>query len=557
MKSKRFEVLAARPVNQDCFVQECPEMGFIAMDSPYDPAPSLKIEGGRVTEMDGKRREDFDFNDSFIADHAIDLAVAEEAMKIDSLEFARRLVDISRGKEEITRLAVGMTPAKLCQVMGHLNVVEMMMAMQKLRERSFPANQTHVTNKDDNPVQIACDAAEAALRGFAETETTVGVARYAPLCAVGLLIGSQCGRPGVLSQCAVEEATELMLGMLGITTYAETLSVYGTEKVFTDGDDTPYSKAFLAAAYASRGMKVRCTSGTASEALMGNAEQKSMLYLEARCLLVIKGAGVQGTQNGSVSCIGLCSSVPSGIRAVLAENLIAAMLGLECASSNDQSFSHSDIRRTARMLMQMLPGTDFIFSGYSCTPNYDNMFAGSNFEADVFDDYNVIQRDLKVDGGLRPVTEEQAVSVRMKAARAMQALFDRLGFEPVTEEQVEQCVYAHGSNDITAKRKIDEDLRSAKRIQEGEINGLDLVKALAASGHEDVARSILEMLKQRISGDYLQTAAILDRDFHVHSSVNDKNTYRGPGTGYRLEGEAWEKVKAIPQAFDPKTYQGG
>ena len=557
MKSKRFEVLAARPVNQDCFVQECPEMGFIAMDSPYDPAPSLKIEGGRVTEMDGKRREDFDFNDSFIADHAIDLAVAEEAMKIDSLEFARRLVDISRGKEEITRLAGGMTPAKLCQVMGHLNVVEMMMAMQKLRERSFPANQTHVTNKDDNPVQIACDAAEAALRGFAETETTVGVARYAPLCAVGLLIGSQCGRPGVLSQCAVEEATELMLGMLGITTYAETLSVYGTEKVFTDGDDTPYSKAFLAAAYASRGMKVRCTSGTASEALMGNAEQKSMLYLEARCLLVIKGAGVQGTQNGSVSCIGLCSSVPSGIRAVLAENLIAAMLGLECASSNDQSFSHSDIRRTARMLMQMLPGTDFIFSGYSCTPNYDNMFAGSNFEADDFDDYNVIQRDLKVDGGLRPVTEEQAVSVRMKAARAMQALFDRLGFEPVTEEQVEQCVYAHGSNDITAKRKIDEDLRSAKRIQEGEINGLDLVKALAARGHEDVARSILEMLKQRISGDYLQTAAILDRDFHVHSAVNDKNTYRGPGTGYRLEGEAWEKVKAIPQAFDPKTYQGG
>ncbi len=557
MKSKRFEVLAARPVNQDCFVQECPEMGFIAMDSPYDPAPSLKIEGGRVTEMDGKRREDFDFNDSFIADHAIDLAVAEEAMKIDSLEFARRLVDISRGKEEITRLAGGMTPAKLCQVMGHLNVVEMMMAMQKLRERSFPANQTHVTNKDDNPVQIACDAAEAALRGFAETETTVGVARYAPLCAVGLLIGSQCGRPGVLSQCAVEEATELMLGMLGITTYAETLSVYGTEKVFTDGDDTPYSKAFLAAAYASRGMKVRCTSGTASEALMGNAEQKSMLYLEARCLLVIKGAGVQGTQNGSVSCIGLCSSVPSGIRAVLAENLIAAMLGLECASSNDQSFSHSDIRRTARMLMQMLPGTDFIFSGYSCTPNYDNMFAGSNFEADDFDDYNVIQRDLKVDGGLRPVTEEQAVSVRMKAARAMQALFDRLGFEPVTEEQVEQCVYAHGSNDITAKRKIDEDLRSAKRIQEGEINGLDLVKALAARGHEDVARSILEMLKQRISGDYLQTAAIMERDFHVHSSVNDKNTYRGPGTGYRLKGEAWEKVKAIPQAFDPKTYQGG
>lgn len=80
------------------------------------------------------------------------------------------------------------------------------------------------------------------------------------------------------------------------------------------------------------------------------------------------------------------------------------MLGLEVASGNDQSFSHSDIRRTARMLMQMLPGTDFIFSGYSSVPNYDNMFAGSNFDAEDFDDYNILQRDLKVDGGLRPVT---------------------------------------------------------------------------------------------------------------------------------------------------------
>jgi glycerol dehydratase large subunit len=553
-QSKRFQVLADRPVNKDCFVKECPEIGFVAMDSPYDPKPSIKIENNVIMEMDQKRREDFDFEDTFIADHAIDLSAAQEAMETDSLKFARMLVDISVNKQEISRLSGGMTPAKLCEVMSYLNVVEMMMAMQKVRERLFPANQAHVTNVDDNPIQVACDAAEAALRGFAETETTVGVARYAPLCAVGLLVGSQCGRPGVLSQCAVEEATELMLGMLGITTYAETLSVYGTEKVFIDGDDTPYSKAFLAAAYASRGMKVRCTSGTASEALMGNAEQKSMLYLEARCLLIIKGAGVQGTQNGSVSCIGLTSSVPSGIRAVLAENLIAAMLGLECASSNDQSFSHSDIRRTARMLMQMLPGTDFIFSGYSSTPNYDNMFAGSNFDADDFDDYNVLQRDLKVDGGLKPVTEKETVEVRYKAARAMQSLFDRLGFEPVTNEQVEQCVYAHGSKDITAKRKVEEDLKAAKRILNGEINGLDIVRVLAQTGHQEIAVSILEMLKQRVPGDYLQTAAILDKDFNVHSSVNDKNQYQGPGTGYRVEGKVWESIKNIPQAFDPKDF---
>ena len=91
-----------------------------------------------------------------------------------------------------------------------------------------------------------------------------GVARYAPFSAMALLIGSQTGRPGVLTQCSAEEATELELGIRGLTTYAETLSVYGTEKVFIDGDDTPYSKAFLNSAYASRGLKVRFTSGAGS-----------------------------------------------------------------------------------------------------------------------------------------------------------------------------------------------------------------------------------------------------------------------------------------------------
>ena len=549
-KSKRFEALSKRPVNNDGFVTEWPEAGIVAMESPYDPLPSLRLEDGRIVEMDGKKREEFDFLDSFIADYAIDVRTAEEAMALPSLEMARKLCDIHVGKKEITRLAAGMTPAKLSEVLRHMNVVEMMMAMQKVRERFSPSNQCHVTNQRDNPVQIACDAAEGALRGFAEEETTVGIARYAPLCALGLLVGSQCGRPGVLSQCAVEEATELMLGMRGLTTYAETISVYGTEKVFIDGDDTPYSKAFLGAAYASRGMKMRCTSGSGSEALMGNAEKKSMLYLEARCLLVIKGAGVQGTQNGSISCIGLVGAVPSGIREVLAENLMAAMLGLEVASGNDQTFSHSDIRRTARMLMQMLPGTDFIFSGYSSTPNYDNMFAGSNFDAEDFDDYNILQRDLKVDGGLRPVTEEQVRAVRYRAAKAMQTVFHALHFPEITDEEVEQNVLANGSRDVTAQRNVNEDLKAAKRILDGEVCGLDVVKALDAGGFSDVAGAVLEMLKQRVSGDYLHTAAILDKDFHVLSSVNRPNTYQGPGTGYRLDGEEWEKVKAVPQVFD-------
>ena len=553
MRSKRFEALGKRPINQDVFMEEWPEKGFVAMKSPYDPNPSIKIEGNVVTELDGKKRDDFDFLDYFIADYAIDKDMAKEAMEVGSLLFARLLVDTVTPREAIIRIVKGFTPAKIIEIVNHLNVVEMMMAMQKVRARKTPANQAHITNLKDNPLLIAADAAEGALRGFREEETTVGIVRYAPFNAIALLIGSQIGKKGVLTQCAVEEATELELGMRGFTTYAETMSVYGTENVFIDGDDTPYSKTFLNAAYASRGLKTRFTSGTGSEVLMGDADKKSMLYLETRCLMVTKGAGSQGIQNGSVSTIGITSSVPSGIRAVLAENLIAAMLDLEVASSNDQTFSHSDIRRTARLLMQFLPGTDFIFSGYSGSPNYDNMFAGSNFDAEDFDDYNVLQRDLRVDGGLRPVKEEEVVKVRLKAAKVIQDLFRELDLAVVKDEEVIAAAYAHGSNDVP-DRDVIKDFEAIEQLMKKGITGIDIVKALVNAGHRDVASDILEMLKQRVSGDYLQTSAILDEEFNVISAINNKNDYLGPGTGYRLDGDEWEKVKKLNNILDRNSY---
>ncbi len=552
-RAKRFEVLEKRPVNQDGFVAEWPEVGLIAMNSPHDPKPSITVKDGKIIEMDGKTREEFDFIDQFIADYAINIEKAEEVMNMDSVKLAKMLVDVNVPREDIIPLTTAMTPAKIVEVVGHMNVVEMMMAVQKMRARKTPANQCHVTNVKDHPVQIAADAAEAALRGFAEQETTIGVVRYAPFNALALLVGSQTGRGGVLTQCAIEEATELLLGMRGLTAYAETVSVYGTEQVFVDGDDTPWSKAFLASCYASRGLKMRFTSGTGSEVQMGYAENKSMLYLEARCVMVTKGAGVQGLQNGSISCIGVPGAVPSGIRAVLAENLITAMLDLENASGNDQTFSHSDIRRTARMLMQFLPGTDFIFSGYSAVPNYDNMFAGSNFDAEDFDDYNVLQRDLQVEGGVRPVSEEEVIAIRNKAAKAIQAVFKGLGLPPISDEEVEAATYAHGSKDMP-DRDVPQDLKAADELIKRGVTGIDVVKVLAEAGFEDVAENILNLLKQRVSGDYLHTSAILDKDFNVISAVNDKNDYRGPATGFRISKERWEEIKNIRNALKPEDF---
>ena len=552
MRSKRFEALDARPVNQDGFVTEWPEVGLIAIDSPSDPKPSIKIENGEVVEMDGKRVDEFDMLDSFIARYGINLENAEKAMSVDSVDMARMLCDINVPRADVIALTTAMTPAKLTEVISNMSVLEMMMGVTKMRARKKPANQCHVTNVADNPVQIAADAAEAALRGFAEMETTMGVARYAPFNAISLMVGAQTGRPGILTQCSSEEATELQLGMRSLTAYAETVSVYGTEDVFMDGDDTPWSKAFLASCYASRGMKMRFTSGTGSEVQMGFAEGKSMLYLESRCLFVTRAAGSQGIQNGSVSCIGVPAAVPGGIRAVLGENLIAMMLDLECASSNDQTFTHSDLRRSARTLMQFVPGTDFICSGYSSTPNYDNMFAGSNWDAEDFDDWNIIQRDLRVDGGLNPVEEDDVVAARNKAARALQATFRGLGLPAITDEEVEAATYANGSKDMP-KRDVVEDLKACAEVLERGLTGLDVCKALFKGGFDDVAKAIFDLNVQRCAGDYLHTSAIFDENWGVDSAVNNPNSYEGPMTGYQISDERWEQIKNIRNAVSPES----
>ena len=552
-QSIRFDLLSKRDINKETFVEPWPEAGLVVADSPYDPQPSLVIENGRVLELDGAPCDEFDALDQFIVAHALDLELAETAMAIPSRDYARMLADINVPRADIARLVGGCTPAKLTDIIRHMNVLEMMMGLAKMRIRRVPANQAHVTNWREHPALLAADAAEAALRGFAEVETTVRVARFAPFNALAILIGTQTGRGGVLTQCSVEEALGLRLAMKGLTSYAETLSVYGTETTFVDGDDTPWSKAFLASAYASRGVKIRFTSGTGSEALMGRAEQKSMLYLEARCLLVVKGAGSQGVQNGSISCIALPEALPGGVRAVLAENLLASMLGLEVASGNDALASHSEIRKTAKLMLQFIPGTDFIFSGYSAIPKRDNLFGGGNFDAEDFDDYNVLQRDMQIDGGVRPIHEDEALRIRRKAARAIQAVYRELGLPEISDIEVDAATVAHGSDDMP-ERDIVPDLEAADRFMAGDIDFVDVMAALQRSGYDDVADNILEMGRQRIAADYLQPSAIFDEDFKVRSAVNDPNNYTGPGSGYRPQGQRWREIQAIPQAKSPSGF---
>ena len=64
---------------------------------------------------------------------------------------------VAKGK--IVRLSAGATPAKLARVLALLRPPELVMAMTKLRARRTPSNQAHVTNRLDDPLLLAADAA--------------------------------------------------------------------------------------------------------------------------------------------------------------------------------------------------------------------------------------------------------------------------------------------------------------------------------------------------------------------------------------------------------------
>ncbi len=143
----RMRILDAKPVNLDGFSVTNPDLGLVAMRSPFDPAPSLVIHDGVVVELDGRAADDFDVIDEFIARHGLDLDVAKEAMALDDRVLARMTVDFNVPRVEVVRLVGGITPAKLARVVALLSPVEMQMAMTRMRARRTPSNQAHVTNQ--------------------------------------------------------------------------------------------------------------------------------------------------------------------------------------------------------------------------------------------------------------------------------------------------------------------------------------------------------------------------------------------------------------------------
>jgi propanediol dehydratase large subunit len=547
---RRFADWDARPLRLDKFAAEDWKHGFSAFSSPADPKAGVAISGGRVISMDGVLARDFDMIDQFIASYHLDPEIAAQSMAMDSDEIARMLVDMHVPREKLVRIAHGLTPAKLADVVSRLNALEIAFAYSKMRARKTPGNQGHVTNAKDDPLQLAADAATAVALGFDEIETTMRVARNAWSNAVACAVGASVGRWGTLFQCSSEESEELQIGMAGFTSYAETVSVYGTEKTFVDGDDTPWSKAFLAAAYASRGIKMRCTSGAGSELLMGFHESKSLLYLEARCLCLQRGMGVQGTQNGGIDGAPITATVPGGMRELMAENLLAVWLDLECASGNDARATESEIRVGAKILPYLIAGSDLICSGFGTILKYDNSFNASLLNGEELEDYLVLQRDFEADGGLTPIKEGQSLDVRSRGIEALSAVYEELGLATASPAMKASVLVASGSDETKSFTPRDVALMS-ETIKARGITVIDVIKALAIRGFRDEAENLLNVVKLRVSGDYLQTSALV-RKGRVVSAINDPNDYAGPGSGHRLSAGRRAEIIGIRDVLDQK-----
>ena len=516
------------------------------------------IEDGVVVELDGRSREDWDVLDHFLARYGLDLEVAAEAAALDDVgDRAAGSSTSTSPRAELVRLSRGLTPARLARVIAMLDPVELMFALKKLRARRAPANQAHVTNLKENPALLAADAAEAAARGFAELETTVGVSRYAPLNAIAILVGSQTGRPGVMTQCAVEERLNLRLAIQGLVTYAETLSVYGTEPVFVDGDDTPWSKAFLASAYASRGVKVRFTSGGGSEALMGESEGKSMLYLEARCLSLDPRRRLAGRAE----------------RLDLVRR--ARALG---AGRHARGAGRERARRVARPRGRVRQRRDREPLGDPQDGEADGPVPARHrlrhvgLLVDAALRQHVRRRQLRL-ARLRRVADDAARLAgrrgdraarrggRARGARARRARgAGRLRRARLSRRSpTRRCASPRRASTratcptATARRTCSPATACWPRGSAGSTSPARSTRRgfadVGRGGLRHAAPARVGRLPADLGGDRARTARRARRS-------TTPNHYTGPGTGYRLEGERWERLRRLPHAVDARLLGG-
>ncbi len=150
---------------------------------------------------------------------------------------------------------------------------------------------------------------------------------------------------------------------------------------------------------------------------------------------------------------------------------------------------------------------------------------------------------------MTPLSEERALDLRRRAIAAVSAVFEELQLATHGDMKASVAI-ASGSDDTRSFSPRDVSFIS-EAIKDQQITVVDVIKALAKRGFREEAENLLNVVKLRLSGDYLQTSAMI-RNGRVVSAVNDPNDYLGPGTGYRVSPERREELNAIRDVLDQK-----
>jgi propanediol dehydratase large subunit len=114
---------------------------------------------------------------------------------------------------------------------------------------------------------------------------------------------------------------------------------------------------------------------------------------------------------------------------------------------------------------------------------------------------------------------------------------------------MKQSVVVASGSDQTRSFSAGHATRISCSIATRQISVLDVIRALNKRGFREEAENLLFLVKLRLSGDYLQTSAVI-RNNRVISAINDPNRYDGPGTGYRLTEARRKEIANIRGVLD-------
>ena len=152
--------------------------------------------------------------------------------------------------------------------------------------------------------------------------------------------------------------------------------------------------------------------------------------------------------------------------------------------------------------------------GYSAVPNKDNMFAGSNLDTDDYDDWNTIQRDMQVDGGLRHVREDVILAGPQQGRAGLQARVRRAR-PPADHRRGDR---GGDLRQLAATTTPTATCSPTSRAPAASWSGASPAStwcgSSSAPGSATSPRTTCSVLRQRVSGDLLQTAAVLTGDLH-------------------------------------------